>query len=350
MKRYSANSIPKILLLAAVVPLAAGCGTSEDKTAVVAPPVSEVQEGPVRVKVEVDPASPRLSDRPTMTLSVDYPTGVTIHKTPFGEVIGDFDIVDVNEPLPKIEGDREIVQQVFTLEPQRAGKLEIWPIQVTFTDTRPDGDGRAHTVETKPLTVEVGSVIESESPELAALRPEAGPLGLPFSHIALLLWALGISSAGVAGWFVWRHYHRRQVQAAQRPLTPAEIALRELDQLLAEGLAQRDVKLFYVELTGIVRRFIERTTHIRAPEQTTEEFFKEISTRKTFPAEENRRLKRFLEAADLVKFAAHHPREEDIDASLARAKEFVGYTEQHTADPNHPDAHRDPREKETVAC
>ena len=88
-------------------------------------------------------------------------------------------------------------------------------------------------------------------------------------------------------------------------------------------LATRDVKQFYVELTAIVRRYIERTKGIRAPEQTTQEFLLEISRRKDFPAEQSRRLKSFLEAADLVKFAAHQPREEDIEESFRRARAFA---------------------------
>ena len=98
----------------------------------------------------------------------------------------------------------------------------------------------------------------------------------------------------------------------------------ELQRLRESELAASDVKLFYVELTAIVRRYIERTKGIHAPEQTTQEFLQEISRRKDFPAEQSRRLRSFLEAADLVKFAAHQPREEDVEESFRRAKAFVG--------------------------
>ncbi len=102
------------------------------------------------------------------------------------------------------------------------------------------------------------------------------------------------------------------------------MACLELERLLERRLTEEDVKLYYVELTGIVRRYIERTTEIRAPQQTTEEFLREVSRRQTFPADESLRLKRFLESADLVKFAAYRPRGEDIDESLLRAKAFIG--------------------------
>ena len=89
--------------------------------------------------------------------------------------------------------------------------------------------------------------------------------------------------------------------------------------------------VYFVELTAIVRRYIERTTGIHAPEQTTEEFLREISRANTFGREENERLKDFLESADLVKFAAYRPRREDIQESFQRAEVFIGLRPQESA-------------------
>ena len=88
---------------------------------------------------------------------------------------------------------------------------------------------------------------------------------------------------------------------------------------------------FYVELTAVVRRYIERTTGIRAPEQTTEEFLREISQANTFNRDTNERLRNFLESADLVKFAAFRPRHEDVEESFSRAKIFIGLKAQEPA-------------------
>ena len=53
--------------------------------------------------------------------------------------MGSFVVRDFHEPLPKIRNGREIIQQVYTLEPMQTGKLLIDPISVTFTDLRPQG-------------------------------------------------------------------------------------------------------------------------------------------------------------------------------------------------------------------
>jgi hypothetical protein len=94
--------------------------------------------------------------------------------------------------------------------------------------------------------------------------------------------------------------------------------------LLAENLPSRGlVKEFYLRLTGIVRQYVEDTTGIRAPEQTTEEFLRDMRSRAVFPPERSARLAEFLEAADLIKYAGQQPAEGQIDHAIARAQEFV---------------------------
>ena len=58
-------------------------------------------------------------------------------------------------------------------------------------------------------------------------------------------------------------------------MSPIERALYELDVLLKKGLPGRGLyKDFYVELTMVVRRYIERRHDVRAPNLTTEEFLR----------------------------------------------------------------------------
>jgi hypothetical protein len=94
--------------------------------------------------------------------------------------------------------------------------------------------------------------------------------------------------------------------------------------LLSENLPARGlVKEFYLRLTGIVRQYVEDTTGIRAPEQTTEEFLRDMKASTAFSPERSARLAEFLEAADLVKYAGQHPEGPQIDQAIARAHEFV---------------------------
>jgi len=315
----------------AVTLLTAGCGrfSAEDQSQ--APPRearSEVERGPVKVAVEVVPADVALSQQPKLSVVVEHDENVSVEMPVFGEVLGDFRVVDIDEPLPKLTEGRTTRRQILTLEPTRTGELAVFPVPISFTDSGEEGDGKQHMLQTDPLVVNVTTEVESKQPSLDELRAKAAPVALP--NDMLLLWVglgtgiLLIGGGTLAWWLLWR----RPKVAAQKILTAREIASMELDNLLENKLAERDVKLFYVELTGIVRRYIENTKGIRAPEQTTEEFLREITSRKAFSPEEHRRMKYFLESADLVKFAGVRPEREDVESSCHRAKEFIDYEQE----------------------
>ena len=125
----------------------------------------------------------------------------------------------------------------------------------------------------------------------------------------------------LAAAIAWKVLKRGVV--AEPQLSPQELAWLELEQIIERKLAESDVKAFYVELTGVVRRYIERSIGVNAPEQTTEEFLRQIVDDAIFADEEQLRLKGFLEAADLVKFAAFEPDAADIESSLERARMFI---------------------------
>lgn len=284
---------------------------------------SEVERGPIRVTVEVQPVRPRLSDSPTLTLTIDHEEGVVVEPPQFGTMIGRFAIRDVQEPLPKTNEGRVIIQQIYTLEATEPGRLRIDPIAVTFTDRREKGANRPETIETEPLVIEVTSVLGDKTPSLTDLRPSSEPVSLD-SHSLAWVWAIAAIALALVAAKMWR---RRRIVPQRAPvvkiLTPAELAMAELDELAASGLAATDIKEFYIRLTAIVRRYIERTTGIRAPEQTTEEFLREISRTKAFGMDEAARLRDFLESADLVKFAAHRPNSDDAEESIRRARVFI---------------------------
>ncbi len=203
--------------------LSAGCGRQSEQAASQSEEPkaarSEVRRGPVRVTVEVEPAKARLSDEPVLTLTIDREQGVTIRKPPFGESLGDFLIRDFREPLPQIKDGREIVKQIYTLEPTRTGEQFIQPISVNFTDNRPGGDGKQHTIQTEGLTVEIASVVQAEVPSLGDLRPAAGPVELPEPRSWFAWWLAAAAAIGAAV-FVWWRRRRRRNWAHERSLSP----------------------------------------------------------------------------------------------------------------------------------
>lgn len=288
-----------------------------------APVRSEVERGPVKFTVEVSPGKPRLSDEPQLTLTIRALNGIRVQKVPFGEALGEFLIRDFHEPVPESDGDWQILRQIYTLEATHAGVLTVSPITVHFTDARQEGDGKQHSIESEAIPIEVSTLLAEEAPSLVDLQPAIGPVELPASAIASSWWIVGIVVViAIAAAFAWQRVRRSSVSDPQ--LSPQELAWLELEQIVEHNLAESDSKAFYVELTGVVRRYIERSTGVRAPELTTEEFLREIAGKETIAPNEQQRLRDFLEAADLVKFAGYEPQTTDIEQSFERAKRFIG--------------------------
>ncbi|MFQ5748152.1 MAG: hypothetical protein ACE5H3_01690 [Planctomycetota bacterium] len=289
-----------------------------------APLATEVDRGPVHVRIAFSPASPRLSDLPALTLDVLADPAVAVGEIPFGDRIPGFLVRDFERELPRREGDRVLRRTVYTLEPVSSGTFVLDPIRVTFRDSRPAGDGKEHSVETEPLKVTVQTVVAEDVVSLDLLHPPAEPVSLPAPPSALTSWAL--PSGGLVLLVVivllLRRFRRRP--ARELRLSPFERAMHALEELAGSGKGlSGEAKVFYVELTGIVRRFLEDVTGIRAAEQTTEEFLAAIRQHPSFDTEWRRELGEFLEAADLVKFAGKVPDRASLQNSLERARKFL---------------------------
>ena len=108
-----------------------------------------------------------------------------------------------------------------------------------------------------------------------------------------------------------------------------DLAYRELEKLVSEGLPNKEeIKRFYQRISGILRRYIENRFGLHAPEQTTEEFLAGLEIARDFPGKYNSLLTVFLTHCDLVKFAEHQPKQEDIQKTFDSCKAFIEGTEE----------------------
>jgi len=282
------------------------------------------RKGAVKLLVRVWPREPRLSDLVEMEVTVESHPDIEIKPPAFGQAVGDFLIRDYSERPPEA-GAGKVRRFHYQLEPAHAGKHLIRSVSIEFVDKRPNSEGRGEPalIETDPLEVNVTSELGDLAPSLANLEPMLPPQPVP--RVSGIAWLVAVGLAVLLAILVVVVVRRRKGRPrASRRRTPEEIAQAALALLLAENLPGRGLKKeFYLRLTGIVRQYVEDTTGIRAPEQTTEEFLRDMRSRAAFPAERSVRLAEFLEAADLVKYAGQQPEEGQIDEAISRAHEFV---------------------------
>ena len=111
------------------------------------------------------------------------------------------------------------------------------------------------------------------------------------------------------------------------PVPPANEALEALNRLEENHLPLRhEFDTYYVQLTSIIRRYIERQATIPASTQTTQEFLAAAAQDPHFNTEARQILDDLLTYADQVKFAQKPSTEADCELAFAYAREFLRMT------------------------
>jgi hypothetical protein len=289
------------------------------------------EEGPIRATVALEPAEPRLGDRLTLTLSVEAEAHVVVEMPAFGEALGRFSIVDF---APRRETDpegRTLASQRYTLQAPMSGKQRIPPLRIEFLDERPGQTSGGEPDQyrellTEELMVEIASVLP-EGAVTDELRPVRAELAELSSGRLARNWAIGLVIAGgavaliaAAAW--WR---RRAAERAR--ITAYDRAMRRIRILERQGLPSPDeADAWYVELSDIVRHYLEDRYGVRAPELTTEEFLQEAKRSPELSASHRELLSSFLERCDRVKFAAYRPEESESKSVIEAARRFLDET------------------------
>jgi len=130
--------------------------------------------------------------------------------------------------------------------------------------------------------------------------------------------------AAVLG-YLW--YRRREPEATEPPLPPWEIAYKRIDALKQRGFIERgEIEPFYVDLTAILRYYVEGAFDLHAPEQTTPEFLEVATQSGVLTDDQQETLARFLRHCDRVKFVRYQPTTEQMNDGIAFVHWFVEET------------------------
>ena len=114
-------------------------------------------------------------------------------------------------------------------------------------------------------------------------------------------------------------------------LPPHQEAMKHIEEIKANKNVQReDPKLYYTELTDVIRTYIMERFGFNAMEMTSSEIIEHLLQVKDKDSLKDslKDLKYLFETADLVKFAKHAPMMNENDMNLVNAVEFINETKQ----------------------
>jgi len=272
-----------------------------------------------RLRSDVDTTLVTVGDRIRLTVSIEHSAGARL-QWPDSLDLSPFEVLAAEALTPSGEGNRVRSGAVLTLAAFELGELEIPSFEVTVL-----GPGeQTETLSTDRFGVEVVTVGADESGDIRDIR---GPLALSVSviQVSLLLLALVVALA-VALWLLrrWRRRGAKPVSIPDLPPRPAhEMALEALARVEASPLLERgQVKEYHIEVSEILRTYVERRFSVPALEMTTREVSEGLQ-RAGVDADLQVGLRRFLDRCDLVKFAKVRPDAEGSRSVLALGRELV---------------------------
>lgn len=268
------------------------------------------------VKIEVDTTKIRIGEH------INFQ--ITVENTDKGVVFPELQLdslgrVEIVESLP-VDTLKEKLIKKYVLTSFDSGRYKI-----------PEQSIRIWTQEylTDSLIIDVATVAVDTTKQ--AMFPIKAIQNEPytFEDFKKYLWWLLVALLVIAIilYFVFRK--KETIEEIEAKIPPYQLALQRLNELDSKQLWQKNkVKQYYVELTDIVRTYIERELKIPALESTTDELMETIgdfntSSQLNIPKETIDKLNSLLKDADLVKFAKFKPLANNIELHRNSAGEVI---------------------------
>lgn len=278
------------------------------------------------VEAHADVAVISLGDRVALTILVEHAASEVVFWPELADTLGSFEVLGSSDgPLAAIDGRQTSVRR-YELTTFELGELEIPALEIAIADS---GETEPRLLTTEPIPIVVESVGIDESGDIRTVK---APLEIPRNWLLFLPWVLLIAGGAALAYWVYRHYrarkktHQQYVIPAAPPRPPHEIAHEALDRLEAKRLLERgEIKQYFIEVSEIIRTYIEGRYPIDALEMTSHEVLQELK-RNGLDPEVYDLFPPFFSRADLVKFAKHRPGPEKSKEMIPKARLLVDET------------------------
>ncbi len=212
----------------------------------------------------------------------------------------------------------------FVLSGYDSLKETIPAMTVTLTDTTKNSSVKLKTNE---VNVIVRTLKVNLKGDIKDVKP---PLTIPFDWLTIILILLGVLILLALIYFIYKKYFRKESVEEKKVkkiiLPPHKIAYKKLSELESEKLWQSGkIKEFHSRITEILREYFENRYGFNSLEMTTDETLNEL--RKSNVTNEVVEItEKFLQNADMVKFAKFNPMASINEQMMSEAYKIVDLT------------------------
>ncbi len=279
-------------------------------------------QGDAKFSARLDPAKILAGDQARLFLEVQYGQATEkIQWTITKDTFNTLEIVERGKIDTQKQGDKTILRQRLLITGFDSGVYKIPPFQFTVV---PNGGGSPYPILSDSFMLEVQSVAvdtnQAFKPIKNIILVKSSWIDYIWYYVAILLVLL----AAFVGVFYWGKSKKKEAPAPKIPAKPLQdLMLDMLSQLEAKQLWQKgQVKEYYIELTDIVRSYIEKRFKTPAMELTTDELLDKARQHKELITYVDL-LKTILQTADLAKFAKSQPLPQEHFDAMEYAKKLI---------------------------
>jgi hypothetical protein len=278
----------------------------------------------LKISARFDSTAIRIGDQVKLRLEVDMPPSAKVKLPTFKDTInGKIELVKVFAP-DTVKTERSLhIRQDFLVTSFDSGFHNVASIAFPFEMGTQKDTLRSDILHLRVYTMKVDT-----TKDVRDLKP-VYRASLSFAEVwPFLAIILGLALLGFGIWFLVKKLRKEPIFVQRKVLEPAHvIAIRELDKLRSEKLWQNNkTKLYYTQLTEIVRVYLEHRYNIVALEMTSDEIIDAFKNIVVEDPENMELLRKLFSTADLVKFAKMQPLPDENEISMLNAVQFVNNT------------------------
>jgi hypothetical protein len=306
------NSIEKILLplLFMLIILSATPSSAQTDEA--------VSESPINFAVSVSNDTLTIGDDFKVVVKADYPEELKLSQPSGKAVAGAFALKAEPEIKFSKKNGRIYEEYTFTLAVFETGELEIPSFEFFWYDQ----EGHQNIANSPIKNIYVESVLPVDTAGLD-IKDIIGPKPLPVRWYPYVIAALAILAVAAVTYYLYRRKMKAVAVPQAPPEPPYDRAIRELALLKTKDLPGKGkIKQYYIELSDIIRHYIQGRFNIIAVEATTYELKRSLR-HPDLSRDKTEAALKFLNRTDMVKFAKHIPETKLYDEDYDLVRDFV---------------------------
>lgn len=288
--------------------------------------VGEIRAQDVSVTASTNRDSMSIGETLVYTVTISHSAATNLLGEPLVD-FSDFELTQIKKYEPSEENGKRTEKTDYVLTTFNIDTFLIPAPKALFLVNKD-----TLIAEGRPKLIIVTSSIDTNFKDI---RPEKPIVEGKINWWLLALYAVLVVALTSGLIYLMVRLYRRYKSRKQNPAPPVvpqiirtseEIALDALEILKNKGLIQKgEYKQFHVEVSDIIRLYMEGKFRIQALESTTSELIAEFRQKRLIEENYISLLRRFLEVCDLVKFAKYIPSNEECTEVLNEAYNLIKY-------------------------